>query len=230
MQERGPSALDDIRFTVPLYTLREAARYVRVPVALLRKWTKGSAAPAVTSLPPTADHLTLPFVGLVEAAVLAALRTAGIHGRELDHLLQALRREFGAEHVLASRTLASGDLLSAGGQLSLTGRAGADAPRRRDFLRGESTLGSLLRDELERISYADDGWASRLVLRLEGRDLLEIRPAQARGKPVFIRGRAPLPAVVSRWRAGDRMKALADDFAIPIDDLEDALRDLALAA
>lgn len=89
---------------------------------------------------------------------------------------------------------------------------------------GQRVFAGIVRDYLRRITYADDGWAAQLVLPYGDRDLLRVRPDKAAGRPLFIEGGAPLDAVVSRWRAGDRLAALAADFDVPADDLEDALR------
>ena len=66
--------------------------------------------------------------------------------------------------------------------------------------------------------------AEELVLPYGEQDLLRIRPDQAGGQPLFIRGRARLEDVVSRWMAGDRIAEIAEDFEVPAADLEDALR------
>lgn len=81
-----PVALDDDRFTVPLYTVTQASRYLQLPRATLGTWTDGyerhggegygvrstAAQPVVTALPRRRrGHPRLPFVGIAEAYVPA---------------------------------------------------------------------------------------------------------------------------------------------------------------
>jgi hypothetical protein len=73
----------DVRFSSPLYSQAEAARYVDMPATTLRDWahsTRGHAGrPMVTSLQPAGSrHPTVPFIGLAEAMFLSALRRAGV--------------------------------------------------------------------------------------------------------------------------------------------------------
>ncbi|CAN5409472.1 hypothetical protein BH23ACT9_BH23ACT9_28300 [soil metagenome] len=82
----------------------------------------------------------------------------------------------------------------------------------------------VVRDYLLRITYGDDGFAKALSLPYGDGGLLRIQPEQAGGRPLFVHGRAPLDAVLARWRAGERMADIAKDYAIPSDDLEDAIR------
>jgi hypothetical protein len=80
--QRGVSLVADARFTVPLYTLAEAARALGVPPTTFQTWARGYlrrppgrsvviGEPVVTSLPAPADSPTVPFIGLAEGVVLA---------------------------------------------------------------------------------------------------------------------------------------------------------------
>ena len=75
----------DDRFTVPLYTLGEAASYLRVPKSTLTTWADGyehrrlerqgvrtvRGASSVTAVPSRSrGHARLPFIGIAEAYVL----------------------------------------------------------------------------------------------------------------------------------------------------------------
>lgn len=79
-----------LRFEVPLYTITEAARIVDVPVSTLTNWAQGYVRrfqdrpkvvgdPIVTYLEPEGPRRpSIPFVGLTEATVLAAVRRSGV--------------------------------------------------------------------------------------------------------------------------------------------------------
>lgn len=229
---------EDIRFTVPLYTVAQAARYVRVPESTYGTWAKGyrrvldgrrevSGAPVVTALPAKRGYPIIPFVGLAESMVLAAFPNAGVSLQHIRQAIPVLEREVGVAYALASQRLYTDGAVILY-DYTLTGSLDDEAAEELSGLTrvidGQRVFGEIVCDHLRRITYAEDGWAAQLVLPYAERDLLLIRPDQAGGQPIFVRGRAPLEAVVSRWRAGDRLVEIAKDFEVPVDDLEDAVR------
>jgi uncharacterized protein (DUF433 family) len=229
---------DEIRFAVPLYTVAEAARYVRVPQSTYGTWAKGydrvleggrhtHGEPVITALPAGRGQPTIPFVGLAESLVLAAFRKAGVSLQHIRQAIPALAQQVGLEHALASERLYTDGAVILY-DFAHEGRIEDDAAEELSGLTrvvdGQRVFAEVIRDYLRRITYADDGWAAQLVLPYGDRDLLRIRPDQAGGRPLFVRGRARLEDLVSRWRAGDRLAEIAADLEVPVDDLEDALR------
>jgi uncharacterized protein (DUF433 family) len=78
-----------------------------------------------------------------------------------------------------------------------------------------------LREDLDvrRIEYASDEYAARLrPPQYEVADVL-IDPEINYGVPYFAGSGAPLYAVLSRLRAGERVSALAEDFEVPEDQI-----------
>lgn len=105
----------DERFSVPLYSAAEVARYLDVPVSTFRTWVHGYERrpegrqpvvgdPIVTTLARDAGA-SVPFVGLAEAHALAAIRRAGVPLQRIRPALELLQEELGIEHVLASKAL-----------------------------------------------------------------------------------------------------------------------------
>ena len=106
-----------LRFSVPLYTLSEAAQIVDVPPSTLTSWARGYVRrfpnrpdvigePVITCLAPkTKREPSLPFVGLAEALVLAAVRRSGVPMQRVRPALEALQSRIGIAHALASRRL-----------------------------------------------------------------------------------------------------------------------------
>jgi len=67
-----------------------------------------SVEPAITYLEPERHGApVIPFVGLAESIVLAAVRGSGVPMQRIRPALNALEREIGIEHALASRRLYS---------------------------------------------------------------------------------------------------------------------------
>ena len=105
------------RFTTPLYTVTEAARYLDVPASTLATWTHGYrmnapgrrevvGAPILTALPKAAGRGPgIPFVGLAEGLVLTAMRKSGVPLQRVRPALTRLERELGLAHALASQKL-----------------------------------------------------------------------------------------------------------------------------
>jgi len=181
----------------------------------------------ITALRAPRGQPVIPFVGLAESMVLAAFRRTGVSLQHVRRAIPLLEEKVGVEHALASRRLYTDgaailfDFAHKGPFDSQAAEALSGLTRVVD---GQRVFAETVRDYLRRITYADDGWAARLVLPYGDRDLLQVRADKAAGRPLFVRGGAPLDAVVSRWRAGDRLAVLAADFEVPLDDLEDALQ------
>jgi len=104
------------RFTTPLYTVAEAARYLDVPDATFRSWTHGyrrrpdrsevSGAPILTTVPRISGQgPVIPFIGLAEGLVLTALRRSGVALQRIRPALSRLAADVGLDHALASRRL-----------------------------------------------------------------------------------------------------------------------------
>jgi hypothetical protein len=109
---------DDERFTVALYTLAGAARALGVPTSTFATWALGYTRtppdrqpvvgePIVTSIRGEDGRRSpiVPFVGLVEGMVLAAIRKRGVPLQRIRPALKVLTESIGLEHALASRVL-----------------------------------------------------------------------------------------------------------------------------
>lgn len=105
------------RFRAPLYTVPEAARYLGVPESTMGTWAHGYhrrptgraevfGAPVLTVVPSDVrGRPVIPFIGLAEGLVLAAMRSSGVPLQRIRPVLERLQQEFGLEHALGSRRL-----------------------------------------------------------------------------------------------------------------------------
>jgi uncharacterized protein (DUF433 family) len=234
---RRLTAARDLRFDVPLYTPTEAARAVGVNPATLATWAKGytrprpgrrtvKGAPIVTSLP--SEHRgqpTIPFVGLSEALVLAAVRNSGVPLQRVRPALEVLSTDLGIEHALASRRLYSdgAEILFDYAESS----SDPDAPLVRHLVvvrNQQRVFSEAVEQYLKLIDYADDGYA-RLV-RLPGYRDAEVvaDPERSFGQPIFARGGVKVADVMERFWAGDDLDTLVEEFGVPRPELEDVVR------
>ena len=224
-------AVGDLRFGTPLYTVAEAARFLGVPRSTLATWAHGYtrrsggrpevyAAPLISSVRGASRLPEIPFVGLVEGMVAAAFRKAGVSMQHIRKSLQVLQEEIGIEHALASNRLYTDGSSILYDYASQHG----DEEILTVVLTGQRVFADVIRDYLQRITYAPDSWAERVVLPITQRHVLEVDPRRAFGQPVFIRGGARMEDVLSRFRAGESLASLAYDFGLEQQDLEDAIR------
>lgn len=179
--------------------------------------------PIVTSVSGSGDRRTIPFVGLVEATVVQAFRQTGLSLQRIRRALELLARQGELEHALASRLLFSdganvlydyarreGDLQL--GLLTLT-----------EVQTGQRVFHEVIQQYLTRITFGDQ-WATELIVPVTQRPLLRIRPAIADGDPLLVNGGAPLSAVRSRAEAGEPIASIAEDYGVPVADIDEALR------
>src|ERR1700685_1752999 len=85
----GSAVINDPHYTTPLYHKAEAAHIIAVPAQTFRDWAVGYArkrldgshvvsAPIVTTLEPARPQgVSVPFIGLAEAYIVAAFTKAG---------------------------------------------------------------------------------------------------------------------------------------------------------
>lgn len=223
---------DDMRFTSPLYTGAEAARFLGVPTSTFSTWAKGyvrrpprrrvvRGAPILTSVEAPPNFPTVPFVGLAEGMVLAAFRKAGVSLQHIRRAVAVLEQELGLEHALASERLyMNGAVIlfdyaeSTDEQLSgLT-----------EVVSRQKVFAPVVEEYLKRITYAGDGWAERVASPTTDRALVVADPHRAFGQPIFVTGAAPVESVLGRWKAGESIVDVAADFGVPASDVEDYLR------
>ena len=219
----------DERFRKPLYSISEAAAYVGVPRSTLETWAHGYTRrppgrrsvhgdPLLTAL--RGSGLTIPFIGLAEAMVLAAFRETGLPLQRIRPAIEQLRSEHELEHALAS------DQLFTDGADVLYDYARAHGDKQLRLLTvvrsGQRVFHDVIERYLTRITY-EGGWAAQLVLPITDDAVLVADPDRAFGQPIFIHGGARLIDVQNRIVAGEPLDAVAQDFGVPIDDVRAAL-------
>lgn len=225
---------EDRRFTHPLYTVSAAARLVGMPPSTLANWARGythrfpgratvEKGPVITSVSPESSQgPSIPFVGLVEAMVVQAFRRTELPLQRIRRALDVLSDQGELHNALASRRLFTdgAEILydyatdTGDGQLRLLTVVSS----------GQRVFHEVIEDYLRRIHFDDDPWATEIVVPITAREILRVRPDVASGDPLFIHGGAPLSAVQSRYRAGEPVRSIAEDYGVPVDDVSEALR------
>lgn len=225
----------DVRFSVPLFTSAEAARYLDVPSSTFASWVRGrrgevapktiaDGAPVVTSLGlELKTGPSIPFGGLAEALFLSALRSVGAWLRQLRPVLDTLCDTLDVAHPLASRQLlvAGPDLLA---DISRADTLDEDARRgARDLIvlrNGQYVFRDGIDRRMQRIEY-DDGYACRLHLPRYEVAAIATDTDTNFGRPYFAYNGTPLEVVKGLLKAGATIDAVADDFDLPVDQVTD---------
>lgn len=213
----------------PAYGVSEAARYVRLPAATLRTWMVGRDYPKAGSQatfhplirPARRQPLQLSFYNLVEAHVLRALRTE--HGVALAELRKAIT--FAEKKLGLHRLLLSPELRTHAGQVFLDryvelinlGASGQLAMRR------------MFENHLQRVEW--DRWSFPVRLypytdgssAHDGARAIAIDPAVAFGRPIVQRAGISTAAIADRLDAGESVEALAEDYDLSRDEIEQAV-------
>lgn len=234
--EQRADAVD--RFSTALYTVSEAGRFLDVPASTLSAWAHGYrnrpqgrpevvGAPILTTLPRRGPRWpVIPFIGLAEGAVLTAIRRSGVPMQRIRPAIEQLDRQFGLAHALASRRL-----YTDGAEVLFDYAEATDDP---DLVRAASELvvvrngqrmfNEVVASYLRRLEFDDQGYVQ--LIRLPAYDVAEVvvDPARGFGQPIFARGGARLDDALGLFRAGEPLDVVADEYGIPRDHLEDAVR------
>lgn len=222
------------RFTTPLYGIAEAAGYLGVPPSTLTTWAFGyqrrqrdghtvQARPVITALrPPRPAEASLPFIGLAEGYALAAFRRAGVPLQRIRPAIDALQRELGLEHALASRRL-----FTDGAEVlyDYAEKAGDESARELVVVRNKQRVfDEVVASYLRRIEFATDGYAQVITLPQYRVAEVSVDAEHAFGRPRFLRGGAKLEDVLDLFQAGEGVDAVAEEFGLSREQVEDALR------
>lgn len=195
----------------------EAAQYLGLRPSTLSTWFRGDDPILVRN----SDAEQLSFLNLVEAFVLKGLREE--HKMSMQRVrvsLKELRRLYPREsYPLATLDLAvlnrdlyadrEGLLVDAtrGGQLGMRGVLALYLSRLDKDPTGSTRLYPFTRPQLDR--------SPRSIV---------IDPRIAFGRPVIAGTSIPTSVLHDRWKAGDSMTELAEDYDRPTEEIEEAIR------
>lgn len=219
--------MSDIR-NQPAYGPAEAARYLRLPAATLRTWLVGRNYPrgdkqaTFQPLIKPAGHqpLQLSFYNLIEAHVLRALRTE--HGVALAELRKAI--SYAEKKLQLHRLLLSPELRTHAGQVFLD--------RYVELINlsasGQLAMRKLFEDHLLRVEWDEWKFPVRLYPYVNATTQGAERPITidarvAFGRPIIRRAGISTAAIADRLDAGETVEALADDYDLSRDEIEQAV-------
>jgi len=209
-------------YTTPLLTAREAARHLRMPESTLDNWLAASKSgdPLVHAVTPERRGWPrVPFVGVIEAYVLRALRDLGMPLADVKKAAEIVRAEFDDPYALASKRIATD------GVAVFVRLADDSLVHARDK---QGAIREVLDDYLRYIEWSDDGSPKRLRLsQYPSGAAVVIDPRFGWGAPVLDRNKVKVDDIVALWRAGESIKQVAGEYDLTEAAVEDVLRQAA---
>jgi len=224
---------DDPRL-FPAYSVAEAAHYLRMPEETLRSWVISRIYPVAGQMkrsrplihPDDPKQKYLSFINFVEAHVLAAIRRR--HGVKLPKVRAALdyvKRQFHIDRPLIDQTFQTDGLdlfVERYGELINASREGQHAMK------------EIISVYLQRVERDTKGLPIKLYPFTRDTEsdaapksdprVVVMNPAVSFGRPVIAGTGIPVSAVYERYKAGDSVAQLAQDFRLEISAIEEAIR------
>jgi len=216
--------------STPAYPFVEAAHYLNIPLSTLRAWCLGQGYREDRKTPrfqsiirlDANDRRALSFLNLVEAHVLAAIRRQ--HHVPLPKVRQALA--YVSKKMDMQRPLAESEFQTDGVDLFLE-KLGSLVNVTRE---GQTEMKDVIRDHLKRIERDTQGVPIRLFLFTRKDDIRDqpspivVDPRIAFGRPVLAGRSVPTAVLADRFKAGDTLTQLAEDYETSPQNIEEALR------
>jgi uncharacterized protein (DUF433 family) len=228
----GPQVLE-----IPLYSVPEASRYLRIPENTLHSWVSGRAYPLRSGASRRSEPVIeladpansrLSFNNLTEAHVLDALR------RQYQVELPQIRRavNYLREHFRTKRPLVHHEMLTDGKHLFV------DAAGLEDVINaskhGQLAMRDLIGLHLQRVEWDKDGFVARLYPFTRSRRTPAEEASQPRvvtmdprvefGRPVLKVSAVPTAVIADRYKAGESIADLAEDYGEDPLNIEEAVR------
>ncbi|MCS6805645.1 MAG: DUF433 domain-containing protein [Acidobacteriota bacterium] len=221
---------------LPAYFIQEAARYLVIPVSTIRSWVVGYPYSTQAGqkyfkpiiVPASKNPLLLSFINLIEIHILAAIRREHkVRLQKVRKAIDYLKQQFHSRHPLADQHFETDGVnlfVEKYGQLIGISQD------------GQLAMKEVLRAHLHRIERDMAGIPVRLypfttpTLQSEPR-LVVIDPRIAFGQPVIVGTGIRTATIAARYKAGESIHELADDYDLKPFQIEEAIRcELHLAA
>lgn len=205
----------DPRAAMPLYTIREAAGYLDIPVTTLHSWIKPPrGGPLVFTVGVKGHAPSIPFIGFAEAFVIAAARKRGFSTRELREGVEAIRDEWGIDHALANRAIYMDNKLYLGVKHPKTKQHERARDRQLQMI-------DAVKGEIAYVEFGKDDYADRITLPTFETEVY-VSPFVAGGQPVVRRSGIRVRDVAARYALKkEPLDYIADDFGLTTDEVLD---------
>ena len=197
----------DTRFTEPIYTIAQAARYLGIKPTTFRYWANKPSLLTVGT-PETPKSPSLPFAALVEAQLFIVFRELGLSLQAITSGMIAVRQELGLELLKKGRLGTDGkDILID----YATEKNDAEWIRVKDK---QIAIPKIIDEVLQLIRWASDDYPQSIKLKVYEYADIVADPRIAYGQPVIEGTRTRVMDVVSLFKAGETLDVVAQEFQI----------------
>ncbi len=214
---------------IPAYGLSEASHYLGIPKATLRSWVLGRHYPIETGKQffrpiielPDKEKPLLSFVNRVEYHVLVAIRQRhGIKFWRVRGAVEYIERHLDSRHPLVEQRFVTdgADLfVEQFGRLVNISRE------------GQLAIKELIQTYLRRIERDSAGFPIRLYPFTRERKpdepkTIVIYPYISFGRPVLAGTGIATTIIAQRYKAGESIEELVEDYGRPTSDIQEAIR------
>lgn len=205
---------------VPAYSIAEAAGYLRLPKSTLRAWLFGqqSFRPVIEIAGRQGRQLS--FINLVEAFVLSAIRREySIPLPKVRKAVDYLRRSFKTHRPLAD------EQFTTDGVDLFVEKFGALIGATQE---GQVQMREVILDRLKYVRRDPKGVPQKIILfparGAAAKGDVVIDPRISFGRPVLDGFGVRTAILAERFHAGDSIDALAHDYGVPPEAIENTLR------
>ena len=210
------------RRELPAYVISEAGHYLTVPKSTLRYWAMGRAGESKPLIEVAQRHpLVLSFRNLVELHVLAAMRREfEITLPKVRSALDFLKRKFRVKYPLIAYEFETDGVnlfVERYGQLINASQE------------GQAVMREVIQSSLKRVERDTSGIPIKLYpyTRSDWRRapaLVVIDPELSFGRPVIAGTGLATEVIADRYKAGESIQELAQDYGRPAEEVEEAIR------
>jgi uncharacterized protein (DUF433 family) len=204
------------RLYVPNYQVGEAARYADVSTRTIVDWHKEGGRKTLSA---REKRSSLSYMQLIEVAVVAAFRKAGISLKRVQAAREFLAKRLQSEYPFAEYSFKTDGKSLFIDYEQIEGKKGRGKLLRPD--RGGQLAWDIIIGRLAEFDYERKGKVVRWHVDGPGSPII-IDPRVAFGAPT-VRG-TPTWVLKGRWEAGEEIDEIADDFALKKPEILDALR------
>ena len=211
---------------LPAYTTLEAAHYLAVPPATVRYWALGRDRYVPLIVTPKHSPALLSFLNLAELHILASIRR--VHAVKMPSIWKAIRflKKRAQRPVDWKYPLLSRDLDTDGVDLFIE-KYGSLIDISKS---GQMAMREIIGAALSRIDRDPEGIPVRLYPFTRADDtknkpaMIVIDPNLSAGRPVIVGTGLAVQLIAERYKAGESINDLAQDYERSHEEIEEAVR------
>lgn len=207
---------------LPAYSIPEAAHYLNIPRSTLRSWVCGdhNMLPVINLDDKDVYPTALSFLNLVEAYILVSLtKIKNIKLQKVRKALDYVNKKFDIDRPMIQQQFQTdgvdlfiekyGHLINASEQ-------------------GQIAMKTILKEFLSRIERDKHGLPIKLYpityKSYKGKQAVVIDPSISFGRPILAGTGIPTSILADRYKAGDTISDLAEDYGRESEEIEEAIR------